>query len=212
MKNKIFATLLAMTMVFGFPLNSAFAYEAKNNDATTLGENPALIAVITITDPETKETWQWKEKIADDVVKKQTICTRSGNTDQSIAATIDIGKYLSKTKDLSQDATQYDYNGVSITTGLSYAVSGRYVSVTRAFGNIVVPSGYYASNRYAFWRNAGLEFDDAEPTSNSWSYSVDPEYAYYTTDTKPYSGADARINIYGMSSYRDITVSCFLSL
>ena len=192
----VLATLLTMGSI------SAFASSTDQ-----------ISTVLTISGPETGQKWEWFLSEENTSVAYTKGLSRSGEVTTEAVTSIDIGKYLAETFAANPSVSTTLEDDITIMTGLTYSVSGSGVRIHNVFGATTPKGLYYAENRKVYWRNPGVGVGGTlTPTSNSWNYSVDSSPGLYSPNAKPYSLLDCRVRVSGMSTYRDITVMCTLSL
>lgn len=169
-------------------------------------------AVLTISDPESGERWEWdlsEENVA--VIQSKSLL-QSNETLTEAIVNIDLGEYLAETfSNPSVSSTLQD--DITITTGLTYSINYSIgtVRIYNVFGSTTPKGLYYAENRKVYWRNHSAGVGGTfNPTSNSWNYSVDSAEGTYLTQLPPYSLLDCRVRVSGMSNYRDISIKCTL--
>lgn len=172
-----------------------------------------ISTVLTISDPETGQEWEWVLSKENTSVTPSKGLLKSGEVMTEAVTSIDIGKYLAETFAANPSVSTTLKDDITIMTGLTYSVSGNGVRIYNVFGATTPKGLYYAENRKVYWRNPGAGLGGTlTPTSNSWNYSVDSTSGLYSSDAKPYSLLDCRVRVSGMSTYRDISVMCTLSL
>lgn len=188
---------------------------ASNQDRN-INNSPTLNISLIISDPETGETWEWEvpapNYISTDLTNSSLYTSSDSEPLYNTKAEIDLGEYLAETfanPEISSTLT----DDITITTGLTYSVMGQGVSIKSVFGSTTPKGLYYATDRVVYWRNPGAVVGGVlYPTSNSWSYSTNPEYGTWSSFYPPYSLLDCRVRVSGMSAYRDISVMCKLFL
>ncbi|WP_394525254.1 hypothetical protein [Lacrimispora sp. JR3] len=200
--------ILGLAIVLSFGSISAFAAPTGTDSSA-----PHITTVLTISDPETGQKWEWELPENEVKVTPSNSLLRSGNTITEAVVSFDAGKYLNATllANPSQSATLED--DITIKTGLTYSTNAanNTVRIYNVFGSTTPKGLYYAENRKVYWRNPGASIGGTlTPTSNSWNYSVDSTAGMYSSDVPLYSLLDCRVRVSGMSNYRDLSVKCTL--
>lgn len=200
--------VLALAMLFTVGLISAFAAPVDSDRSTA-----NISTVLTITDPETGQRWEWdlSEEDVTDIQSKSFF--RSGETTTEAVVSLDVGKYLAETFASNPSVSTTLEDDIKIMTGLTYSMdaASNTVRIYNVFGSTTPKGLYYAENRKVYWRNPGANIGGTlTPTSNSWNYSVDSTAGNYFSQLPPYSLLDCRVRISGISNYRDISVKCTL--
>ena len=205
MKKKLFlglcvSILLIINSIGVFAAEETNPVNAKQTDITT---------TLTITDPDTGEVWEWDIPV-ELYVKSNKFRASDGNVVSTVMVNADIGEYLYQTLGYpSQVSTLND--DITLQAGLTYSFSGNDVAIYSAFGSTTPKGLYYAENRKFNWRNPGSGGGGSySPTSNSWSYPGDGVYGGYYSSLPPKAILDCKIRVSGMSSYRNVSVTCSL--
>lgn len=199
-------SIMCFLLVFVLTFSTLNIYAADSYNETDI----PVTSTICISDPETGDIWKWDVP----TTQSQSVSRSysNGESISTVSVDVDISKYLLATySDLSQEAVLND--DITVKAGLSYSVKNKLVAIHSAFGSTTASGLYYAENRKFYWRNPYSGGGGAfSPTSNSWSYEGDGVYATYLSSTPPYALTDCRIRVSGMSSYRDVSIICSLSL
>ncbi|NLB78707.1 MAG: hypothetical protein GX796_07650 [Clostridiaceae bacterium] len=87
------------------------------------------------------------------------------------------------------------------------------MKITDVFGATVNKGLFYASDREFYWRHPGTgEGGTFYPITSSWNYTVNSGYGLYERRFPPKTILDCRINVSGITAYKDVSVTCALSL
>ncbi|WP_313584624.1 hypothetical protein [Lacrimispora sp.] len=200
--------VFALVMLLTVGYISAFAAPADSDRSTA-----NISTVLTITDPETGQKWEWDLSGEDVTAIQSKGILRSGEATTEAVVSIDVGKYLAETFASNPNVSTTLEDDITIMTGLTYSMdaASNTVRIYNVFGATTPKGLYYAENRKVYWRNHGANVGGTfSPTSNSWNYSVDSTAGNYFSQLPPYSLLDCRVRISGMSNYRDISVKCTL--
>lgn len=186
-----------------------------------------LKASVTITNPETGETWKWEvpeSKIHRKYSKVYRSCSNVYESSSSIPvselssldgevlerqeASVDLGEYLAVAFASIIEVDETKTDDITLTAGMTYSAdaANNTVSMYSAFGSTTDQGLYYADNRQFYWRNAGGIGDHKSPSTSLWSYATDSTpYTYYSSQP-PYSLTEADVHVYGMGGYRTVSV------
>lgn len=198
--------ICTLLVLFSCPFTT-FAYNNTNeiaNDTTV-----KLVTTISITDPDTGEIWE-SEVDTDEIFYSSNYALLLEEEDTETAfITFNLRDYI-LLADPSISTTKED--DITITAGMKYNISGSNVKIIDVFGSTVNNGLFYASNREFYWRHPGTgEGGSYYPTTSSWNYNVNSNYGLYESRIPPKTILDCRINVSGMTAYKDISVTCTLS-
>lgn len=218
-RKKITAAFLSVFML----VSSIPAY-AANSESDFGGANNSkdkIVAVISITDPETGENWQWDIPQSDITVESEYSKSIFNNSSQEVInvalVSVDVSEYLALTTD--QTITKTLNDDITIKAGLTYSANAQKntVSLKKVLGATEPKGLYYATDRKFYWRNPGADVGEAtSPTSNSWNYTLSAtqqrEGSYYP-ELPSYALTECKVMVSGMEPLsRTISVTCKLDL
>ena len=168
---------------------------------------------LVITDPETEETWEWSLSDTDINVDCRESIIGFDKAEPIILkeVEVDVTPYLEQTiKAVSKEwASSSHTSGVKIKTSLQYSVNAKKntVRLYKTKGSTTNIGYYYASNRHTTWRNPGAGVGGSKyPSSSSWEYNINSAEGTYYYQNPPFSFAECRVHITGMTAYRDISI------
>lgn len=205
--------VITLTFVFAFlPSNvTSHAYDSENN------KNSSDYYLV-ITDPETESTWEWALNDTDEGVEciERQVGSDKGENIMLKEIEVDATPYLEQTiKSTSKEWLSASHkSGVKIKTSFQYSVNVKKntVRMYKTKGSTTNYGNYYASNRHTTWRNPGAGVGGSKyPSSSSWTYTITSTEGTYYYQNPPFSFAECRVNITGMTAYRNISILCSLS-
>jgi len=188
-------------------------------NASAIDASPSNF-VLSISNPETGEVWEFdltEENIQS--IIEPNICekNRSNATDSVSSIELNITDYVLETlsaSDKSKVSTLED--DITISAGMTYnynTVSGDFTMKT-VFGSTITSGDFWASDKHVVWRNPGAWLGSTAageyyPTGDSFNYTLPYSCGPAVGGgAEPYVTYFCRINITGMTAYRDIGVTC----
>ena len=176
--------------------------------------------VLTITDPQTNDSWEWQlsDNCSNVDIMREVVRGESTDEEQVFlnSVEVDVTPYIKQTLDKATQKTlsASHTDGITIKTGFKYSAnaSRNTVRMYSTSGSTTNRGIYYASNRHTTWRNPGAGVSGQKyPSSGSWNYTISSTEGAYYFSNPPFSFAECRVNISGMTAYRNISILCSLN-
>ena len=209
--SKMLGVIISVVLLSDIATSSVFAF----NQEAEMNKEVQVIAVIEVSDPISGEVSTFEEILPKSALQTNDII-RSGETFHSVKAEIDLGKYITPR---SSSDKEENYDGVIISSGITYTQSGNKFKSTKLYGDIDFPNSmYYATNRHYNCRDTSMNVWNCCknknlkcPTSKSWSLNTGcSQYETISSDIPPFVRYEAKIGITDMTSYRNVSVTCKL--
>lgn len=204
---RAYLLFLLIPLFLIIPWNSAHA-EAVAEQSTVISKNAQ--AQLNIKDPITEQTWEWKIPIQVSISPEASLLNNT--SEKKIEAKFNLRDYINES--LRATGAQQTLNDdIIVVAGMYYNTNSRnQIAITSVYGSTTPRNNlFYATNRAFYWRHFGTNGGGTYyPTSNSWSYPGDNKYDYCAPSLPIKAITDCTINVAGMNTKRNVSVTCSL--